>query len=89
VKVAIRLLGSLRTITGESLTRLEVIEGSNLEAVLYELGAKYPPLLDFIKKVPRTSLILINGVEAGNLQGNKTIVEADTNITILPVVHGG
>ena len=89
MKVAIRLLGSLRTITGESLTRLEVIEGSNLEAVLYELGAKYPPLLDLIKKVPRTSLILINGVEAGNLQGNKTIVEADTNITKLPVVHGG
>lgn len=89
VKVTVSLLGSLRTLAGEAFTSFEVKEGSNLKVILRELSVKYPCLLEALATAPRTTLILINGVEIGNLQGSETIMSVDANITMLPVIHGG
>ncbi|MCX6642629.1 MAG: MoaD/ThiS family protein [Candidatus Bathyarchaeota archaeon] len=89
VKVTVNLVGSLRSLAGEALTSFEVKEGSNLKNVLSDLGAKYPRLLEALAISPRTTLILINGVEIGNLQGTESIISPNTIITMLPVIHGG
>jgi molybdopterin converting factor small subunit len=89
VKVTISLVGSLRSLAGEALTSFEVKEGSNLKGILGDLGVKYPRLLEALDIAPRTTLILINGVEIGNLQGTETIMIPGTIITMLPIIHGG
>jgi molybdopterin converting factor small subunit len=89
VKVTISLVGSLRSLAGEALTSFEVKEGSNLKGILGDLGVKYPRLLEALAIAPRTTLILINGVEIGNLQGTETIMIPGTIITMLPIIHGG
>ena len=89
VKVTINLIGSLRVLAGEALMSFEVNEGSNLKVILRELGVKYPCLLEALATAPRTVLILIDGIEVGNLQGTETIMSANANITMLPVIHGG
>ena len=89
MKVTVSLLGSLRSLADEALTSFEVEEGSNLKYILGNLGVKYPRLIQALAIAPRTTLILINGVEIGNLQGTETIMSPDSIITILPVIHGG
>jgi len=87
--VTVTLLGSLRTLAGEALTSFEVEAGSNLKVILQELSVKYPALTETLATAPRTTLIIINGVEIGNLHGTETMIRADANITMLPVIHGG
>ena len=89
MKVTVTLLGSLRTLAGEALTSFELKEGSNLKVILQELSIKYPSLKEALSTAPRTTLIIINGVEIGNLQGTETPIKADASITMLPVIHGG
>ncbi len=87
--MTVTLLGSLRALAGEALTSFDVEEGSNLKVILRALGVKYPSLTEALTTAPRTTLIIINGVEIGNLQGIETMIRVDANITMLPVIHGG
>jgi molybdopterin converting factor small subunit len=89
VKVTVTLLGSLRTLAGGALMSFEVEKGSNLKVILQELSVNYPSLIEVLSKVPRTTLIIINGIEIGNLQGTETMIRTDANITMIPVIHGG
>ncbi len=37
----------------------------------------------------QNTLILVNGIEAHNLEGVKTIIEEGDELTLIPVIHGG
>jgi len=89
VKITVCLFGSLRTVAGLSSILIEEEEGTNIQNLFVELCKMYPELSKTLFSKHRTDLILVNGVEIGNLDGLFTCLSIDSTVTLLPVVHGG
>lgn len=89
VKITICLFGSLRTIAGFSTILIEEEEDTDIQNLFVELSKMYPELSETLFSKHRTNLILVNGVEIGNLDGLFTCLSGDSTVTFLPAVHGG
>jgi molybdopterin converting factor small subunit len=94
VRVDVRLMGVLRDAAGSTEIRLEVEEGSSLGDMVDRLIEKLPDLEDaLIDKVVDSyapnALILVDGVEASNLDGSSTSLRDGSTLVFLPVTHGG
>lgn len=94
MRVDVRLMGVLRDAAGSTEIRLEVEEGSSLGDMVDRLIEKLPDLEDaLIDKVVDSyapnALILVDGVEASNLDGSSTSLRDGSTLVFLPVTHGG
>ena len=94
VRLDVRLMGVLRDAAGSTEIRLEVEEGSSLGDMVDRLIEKLPDLEDaLIDKVVDSyapnALILVDGVEASNLDGSSTSLRDGSTLVFLPVTHGG
>jgi molybdopterin converting factor small subunit len=94
VRVDVRLMGVLRDAAGSTEIRLEVEEGSSLGDMVDRLIEEHPDLEDaLIDKVVDSyapnALILVDGVEASNLDGSSTSLRDGSTLVFLPVTHGG
>jgi molybdopterin converting factor small subunit len=92
--VRVRLLGLLRDAAGASEASVSLGDGSSLGGVLDDLMEMYPGLrgaLGDLAEVnpPQGILILLDGVEAGNLRGLGTPVRDGSEVVLVPVTHGG
>ena len=84
--VRVRFVGSLGRVTRREV-EMTLPDGSVVGDLLRELSETYPNLgsLDTAKGI----LIVMDGVEAGNLQGLDTPLTEDGEVTLVPVAHGG
>jgi len=91
-KITIRTLGVLGSLLGRNEEELDIRGESFVKDVLSELEDSR--LKDIVidpdlKSHLTNALILLNGVEIGNLNGLDTPVLDGDKITILSVTHGG
>ncbi len=88
-------MGTIREAAGRSDVELSLEEGADVSTVIQELidehGEEFEwALLDpIIRSALPSTLILINGVEIGNLQGLDTSLWDGDKLVLLPVTHGG
>jgi molybdopterin converting factor small subunit len=92
--VRVRLLGLLRDTAGVSEASVSLKDGSSLGGVLGGLGEFLPGLREVLGDLaavnpPQGILVLLDGVEAGNLDGLGTPVSDGSEIVLIPVTHGG
>ena len=95
VRVSVRMMGPLREATGRAEEELTLSNGSDVSSVIRKLIEEHgesleKALMDPIINSPRpNALILLNGVEVGNLDGLKTPVVDGDALVLLSVTHGG
>ena len=95
VRVSVRMMGSLREASGRGEEELTLSNGSDVSSVIRKLIEEHgesleKALMDPIINSPRpNALILLNGVEVGNLDGLKTPVVDGDALVLLSVTHGG
>ena len=94
VRVNVRLMGVLRDAAGLPDIRLEVEEGSSLGGMVDRLIEELPGLEDVlidrvVDSYAPNALILVDGVEASNLEGASTSLRDGSMLVFLPVTHGG
>lgn len=94
MRVDVRLMGVLRDAAGSTGTRLEVEDGSSLGDVVVRLVEELPGLEDVlidrvVDSYAPNALIIVDGVEASNLEGSSTSLRDGSTLVFLPVTHGG
>ncbi|HUV54331.1 MAG TPA: MoaD/ThiS family protein [Candidatus Krumholzibacteriaceae bacterium] len=94
MRVDVRLMGVLRDAAGSPEVRLEVEEGSSLGDVVDRLIEERPELEDVlidrvVDSYAPNALIIVDGVEASNLEGSSTSLRDGSTLVFLPVTHGG
>ena len=91
--VTVRMMGTLREASGEAQATVAAEDGtvgSAIRALTSRSRALEEALLDPVTRSPTaTALILLNGVEIGNLRGLDTPLTDGDTLVLLPVTHGG
>jgi molybdopterin converting factor small subunit len=93
-RVTVRMVGVAKEAAGTPEQALIIPSNSNISTVLRTLIEKHgdafkDAILDPTTQTPVSTLILLNGVETGNLQGLNTPVTDGDTIILLSVTHGG
>jgi molybdopterin converting factor small subunit len=93
-EIDVRLLGVIKDAAGTDNTSISIPESSSVNVALRILINLYGDpfknaLLDPVTQTPISTLILLNGVEIGNLQGLETKLNNGDQLVILSVTHGG
>jgi molybdopterin converting factor small subunit len=94
VQIRVRVLGSLRETMKNNDVSLDLNDDVCLEGLIKTLISAYPQIETnlwdrVIESYSSNALVLVNGVEAGNLEGLRTKLEDGDEIVILSVTHGG
>jgi molybdopterin converting factor small subunit len=94
VQIRVRVLGSLRETMKDNDVSLDLNDDVCLEGLIKTLISDYPQIETnlwdrVIESYSPNALVLVNGVEAGNLEGLRTKLEDGDEIVILSVTHGG
>ena len=87
MRVRVRLLGSLRQPMAPKEALYELPEGSDVSALIRRVLVEYPMLAGVIDGVG--NLVLVGGVEVGNLDGRGTMLSDSAEVVFMPVAHGG
>ena len=93
-RVTVRMVGVAKEAAGTPEQTLTLPPDSNVSTVLQTLIEEHgdafrDTILDPSTQTPVSTLILLNGVETGNLQGLDTPVSDGDTIVLLSVTHGG
>lgn len=92
--IRVRALGTLRNVMGKGCEEMILPDGANVKQVVEFLVDRYCGLEEiFIDRLtdnplPNT-IILLDGVEIGNLMSLGTTIKNGSTLTLLPVTHGG
>jgi len=93
-KVTVRMVGVAKEAAGTPEQTLTIPSKSKVSTILQTLIEKHgdhfrDAILDPTTQTPVSTIILLNGVETGNLQGLDTPVADGDTIVLLSVTHGG
>jgi molybdopterin converting factor small subunit len=93
-EINVKLLGVIKDVAGTDYMSISIPELSSINEALRILINTYGDpfknaLLDPVTQTPISTLILLNGVEIGNLQGLETKLKSGDQLVILSVTHGG
>jgi molybdopterin converting factor small subunit len=89
MRVRVRLLGSLKPALAPRETEFEVDAGSDVSTLIARVVERYPELAGALGKASSGNLIMLGGVEVGNLSGIATPLGEDSEVVFIPVTHGG
>ena len=95
IRVNVRMMGTLRDSAGRSEEELSLEEGADVSSAIRELIDEHGEELEkalvdpVIQSALPNALILLNGVEIGNLKGLVTALRDGDKMVLLPVTHGG
>jgi molybdopterin converting factor small subunit len=89
MRVRVRLLGSLRPSSAPRETEFDVTAGSDVSTLIARIVEKYPRLAGTLDSASSGNLIMVGGVEVGNLLGLGTPLGEDSEVVFVPVTHGG
>ena len=88
-------MGTLKDAAGRSEEELSLEEGADISSAIRELIDEHGEELEralvdpVIQSALPNALILLNGVEIGNLKGLVTALRDGDKMVLLPVTHGG
>ena len=93
-RIVVKMMGVAKEAAGTPEETLETSENADISTVLQTLieehGTSFrDAILDPVTQTPVATLILLNGVEIGNLQGLDTPVTDGDTLVLLSVTHGG
>lgn len=94
VEITVKLLGVAKDAAGTDRESITVPEDADIQEALMTLISLHgvplrDALLDPVTGTPVATLILLNGVEIGNLQGLETTLGPGDTLVLLSVTHGG
>jgi len=89
VRIKVRAIGALRSAFGTGSLDVDAPDGSDLASLIRIISEGRSELVENLSDVLHLSLILVNGVEVGNLNGLKTVLIDDSEVIFVPVTHGG
>jgi molybdopterin converting factor small subunit len=95
IRVMARMMGPLKEVSGSEEQELTLNQDAKVSDAIHRIlevheGALDIALLDPYTLSPVTNtLILLNGVEVGNLQGLETPMRDGDRLVLLSVTHGG
>ncbi len=87
MRVRVRLLGSLRQPSAPREPEYDLPDGADISTLIRSVVGEYPPLKGVLDGAG--NLILLGGVEVGNLQGHTTRLGEGAEVVFIPVAHGG
>jgi molybdopterin converting factor small subunit len=88
MRVRVRLLGSLRPANMRVGIEVELPSGSSLTTLIEEIVKQHHEVAGSLRS-PAGNLMMIDGVEAGNLGGLDTQLSDGSEVVLVPVTHGG
>ena len=94
VKITVKMLGVAKDAAGRDQETITIPEDADIHEALRTLIEIHgqllrDALLDPVTGTPVATLILLNGVEIGNLQGLETPLNHGDTLVLLSVTHGG
>lgn len=89
MRVRVVFLGSLRAAAGSKELEMELPKGAKVSVLLSELSKVTPSLAELMAGPTPGNLIIVGGVEIGNLQGVETPLVEGSEVALVPVTHGG
>ena len=95
ISVTARMMGPLKEASGSEEQELTLNQDAKVSDAIHRIleaheGALDGPLLDPYTRSPATNtLILLNGVEVGNLLGLETPLKDGDKLVLLSVTHDG
>ncbi len=87
MQVRVRLLGSLRQPGAPKEANFEVPESASVSTLIKRIIGEYPRLAGVLDGIG--NLVMLNGVEIGNLYGLETTLCEGAEVVFVPVTHGG
>lgn len=87
MRVRVRLLGSLRQPGAPKEANFEMAQGDRVSNLMKSIIREHPGLADVLDGVG--NLVMLNGIEIGNLEGLETALSEDAEVVFVPVTHGG
>ena len=87
--VRVRLLGSLRPPKVRRGIEVELPTDSKMTSLIEELSRLYPEIAPSLRNPITNNLIMLGGVEVGNLNGLDTPITEGSEVVLVPVTHGG
>ena len=89
MRVRVVFLGSLRAVAGRKELEMDLLEGSKVSVLISEVSKLTPSIAELMADPTQGNLIIIGGVEIGNLQGVETPLVEGSEVVLVPVTHGG
>ena len=86
--VRVRFLGSLRIANSRRDIEIELPVNSKIIDLIDSISKEYPELSVTIRNRAR-NLIMLDGIEVGNIEGLETSISNGSEIVLVPVTHGG
>jgi len=87
MQIRVRLLGSLRQPTAPTEMKYEVPEGATISTLIKRILIDYQSLTGVLFSLG--NLVMLGGVEIGNLDGFETLLSDGDEVVFTPVTHGG
>jgi molybdopterin converting factor small subunit len=92
--VTVELIGTLRHHTGKRKLQVPIAGALDVVSFILELEEKYGIPKGVLteegeKKLRKSLLVLVNGLEIGVLDGFETLLTSGDRLTLIPVSHGG
>ncbi len=88
MRVRVRLLGSLRPADMRCGIEVELPARSTLAALIERIVGMYPGVAGSLRSTAG-NLMIVDGVEVGNLNGMDTPLSDSSEVVLVPVAHGG
>ncbi|MDH7564136.1 MAG: MoaD/ThiS family protein [Candidatus Bathyarchaeota archaeon] len=94
MKVTVKFVGSLRTLTDKSKVTIDFAKAVPLKEIFKMLCDNFPKLEQILgeqklSEAKSSMLILVNEKEISVLNGLETAIKDGDAITLVPVLHGG
>lgn len=88
MRVKVRLFGSLRPVNAPGEIEVELPVDSKMIDLIETLSKDYPEVAETLRNTSM-SLIMLGGIEVGNLEGLETKISEGSEVVLVPVTHGG
>jgi len=88
MRVRIRFLGSLRPVNASGEIEVVIPANSKMIDLIDSISKDYPEAAVTLGN-PARSLIMLDGIEIGNLEGLETSIGNGSEVVVVPVTHGG
>ena len=88
MRIKVRFLGSLRPTNASGEIVLELPVNSKMIDIIDSISNDYPEVAVALRH-PARNLIMVDGIEVGNIEGLETGISDGSEVVLVPVTHGG
>jgi len=88
MRVIVKFLGSLRLANALREIEIELPVNSKVIDLIESISNDYSKAAEILRN-PARNLIMLGGIEVGNLEGFETSICDGSEVVLIPVTHGG